>query len=74
MFRLIETAYAAVVEPAAVTTPTIPVDAITAQVGTAIDGIIGVIVAVLPALMIIFATIIGLYLVLRLVGRVSRGK
>ena len=59
---------------AATPTPAIPVDAITAQVTTAIDGIIGVIVAVLPALMIIFATLIGLFLVLRLVGRVSKGR
>ena len=70
MFGIIETAYATT-SPA---TPEIPVDAITAQVSTAVDGIIGVVVAVLPALMIIFATIIGLYLVLRLVGRVSKGK
>ena len=69
MFDFIKTAYAA-----APASPAIPVEAITTQVGVAIDGIIGVVVSVLPALMIIFATIIGLYLVLRLVGRVSRGK
>ena len=70
MFGLIKTAYAA----ATPAEPAIPVDAITTGVGTAVSGIIEVIVSALPVLMVIFATIIGLYLILRLVGRVSKGK
>ena len=72
MFDFIKTAYAAApAEPAA---PAIPVTEITAQVQTAINGLLEVITSILPSLLVIFATIIGLYLILRLVSRVARGR
>ena len=75
MFDFIKTAYAAAAPDATPpATPTIPVEEITTQVGVAVSGIINVVMGALPVLMVIFATIIGLYLVLRLVGKVSKGK
>ena len=56
------------------TAPAIPVEEIQTQITAAVSGLIDVIIAVLPVLLIIFATIIGLYLVLRLVSRVARGR
>ena len=55
-------------------TPTIPVEEIQTQISAAVQGLIDVIVAALPVLIVIFVTIVSIYVVMTLVRRMARGR